>query len=300
MNTGLVQQVTIVGGGTAGWLTAAFLNAKLNTAESGRRVEVVLIESPTVPIIGVGEGTLPSMVAVLREIGIDERDFFKQCNASFKFGVRFEGWNLNEHGIPYSFIHPFGAFARDVNGIMPIYHFFAYGSHPGRARHDVGDNLTAGPELIWLHRAPRAPSGESFTHIEPARYGYHVDAPKLAAFVRDLAVARGVTHILDDVDDATLDGNGQISHLNCAGMEFGPWNSCTGFQSRLIGKLLGEPFLPYDGQLLCDRAIPIQVPHTEGEPLQVCTSATAMSAGWIWKVPLTAGLEPAMSIRAPS
>jgi len=121
VNTGLVQQVTIVVVGTAGWLIAAFLNAKLNTAESGRRVEVVLIESPTVPIIGVGEGTLPSMVAVLREIGIDERDFFKQCNASFKFGVRFEGWNLNEHGIPYSFIHPFGAFARDVNGIMPIY-----------------------------------------------------------------------------------------------------------------------------------------------------------------------------------
>ena len=86
----------------------------MNTAEAGRRVEVVLIESPTVPVIGVGEGTLPTMVAILREIGIDERDFFRECNASFKFGVRFEGWNLNERGTPYSFTHPFGAMAQRV------------------------------------------------------------------------------------------------------------------------------------------------------------------------------------------
>src|SRR5437763_4816731 len=289
VNTELIEQVTIVGGGIAGWLTAAFLNAKLNTAAAGRRVEVVLIESPTVPIIGVGEGTLPTMVGILREIGIDERDFFRECDASFKFGVRFEGWNLNEHGIPYSFIHPFGAFARDVDGIMPIYHFLAFGAQPGRARYDVGDNLTAGTELIRLHRAPRTTSGDSFTHIEPARYGYHVDAQKLAAFVRDFAVARGVTHILDDVDDATIDESGHITELKLR--RYGARSvelvvDCTGFQSRLIGKSLGEPFLPYDQQLLCDRAIPIQVPHTEGEPLQVCTSATAMSAGWIWKVPL--------------
>src|SRR5262249_15467170 len=167
--------------------------------------------------------------------------------ASFKFGVRFEGWNLNERGIPYSFIHPFGAFAKDVEGIMPIYHFFAFGAYPGRAPYDVGDNLTAGTELIRLHRAPRMMSGDAFSHIEPARYGYHVDAPNLAAFVRDFAIGRGVTHILDDVDDATLDENGHISHLQLRRFGIRPVElvvDCTGFQSRLIGQVLGEPFLP--------------------------------------------------------
>jgi flavin-dependent dehydrogenase len=288
VNTALVQQVTIVGGGTAGWLTAAILNAKLNNVQTDHRVEIVLIESPTVPIIGVGEGTLPSMVEDLKQIGIDENEFFRKCNASFKFGVRFEGWNLNEQGVPYSFTHPFGMVG-EVDGIQAVYHFLTHGPHPGRARYDAGDSLSAGTELIRLHRAPRKVSDAGFSRIGPGRYGYHVDAPKLAAFVRDFAIERGVTHILDDVDDATVDENGHISRLQLrrnGARSVELVVDCTGFQSRLIGKVLGEPFQPYSDHLLCDRAIPIQVPHTDGQPLQVCTSATAMSAGWIWKVPL--------------
>jgi tryptophan 6-halogenase len=284
-----IQQVTIVGGGTAGWLTAAILNAKLNTARTARRVEVVLIESPTVPIIGVGEGTVATLVEEFREIGIDENEFLRECNASFKFGVRFEGWNLNERGEPYSFIHPFGTLVAKIDDLPTICHFLSFGAHPGRDQHDASDNLTAATELIRLHRAPRKISDAGFSHIRPARYGYHVDAPKLAAFVRDFAVRRGVTHILDDVDDATVDQNGHISHLQLRRNGIRPVElvvDCTGFQSRLIGKLLGEPFVPYSDHLLCDRAMPIQIPHTEGHPLQVCTVATAMSAGWIWNVPL--------------
>jgi tryptophan 6-halogenase len=288
VNTELVQKVTIVGGGSAGWLTAALLNAKLNTAQTTHRVAVELIESPNVPIIGVGEGTLPAMVEVLKQIGIDENEFFRECNASFKFGVRFEGWNLNERAAPYSFTHPF-AVTSTVFGIPTVSHFLTYGAHPGRAQHDAGDNQTAVTELIRLHRAPRKMSDAGFTHNGQARYGYHVDAPKLASFVRDFAVRRGVTHILDDVDDATVDQNGHISHLQLRQNGVRPVElvvDCTGFQSRLIGKLLGEPFVPYGDHLLCDRAIPIQIPHVEGQPLHVCTSATAMTAGWIWKVPL--------------
>ena len=288
MNTALVQQVTIVGGGTAGWLTAAILNAKLNNVQTDHRVEIVLIESPTVPIIGVGEGTLPSMVEDLKQIGIDENEFFRKCNASFKFGVRFEGWNLNEQGVPYSFTHPFGMVG-EVDGIQAVYHFLTHGPLPGRARYDAGDSLSAGTELIRLHRAPRKVSDAGFSRIGPGRYGYHVDAPKLAAFVRDFAIERGVTHILDDVDDATVDETGHISHLQLRRSGTRSVElviDCTGFQSRLIGKVLGEPFQPYSDHLLCDRAIPIQVPYADGQPLQVCTSATAMSAGWIWNVPL--------------
>jgi tryptophan halogenase len=281
--------VTIVGGGTAGWLTAAILNARLNTPQTGQRVRIVLIESPNVPIVGVGEGTVPTLTNEFRELGIAENDFFRECNASFKYGVRFEGWNLNSAGRPYSFVHPFGALVSQIDNFPAVCHFLSFGPHPGRSPDDASDNLTACTELIRQHRAPRQMSDAAFSHVKEARYGYHVDAPKLAAFVRDFAVRRGVTHILDDVDDATVDENGHISHLQLRqnGMRAVELVvDCTGFQSRLIGKRLGEPFLPFSDNLLCDRAIPIQVPHADGEPLQVCTSATAMSAGWIWKVPL--------------
>jgi tryptophan halogenase len=95
-----IKEVTIVGGGTAGWLTAANLNAQLNAGLETPAVRVVLIESPNVPIIGVGEGTVPSLVARLKSIGVDEAAFFRETNGSFKQGVRFEGWNLDENGKP--------------------------------------------------------------------------------------------------------------------------------------------------------------------------------------------------------
>jgi flavin-dependent dehydrogenase len=290
VSSDLVKEVTIVGGGTAGWLTAAILNARLNTSRTADRVQVVLIESPTVPIIGVGEGTVATLVEEFKDIGISETSFLQECNACFKFGVRFEGWNLTEQGLPYSFIHPFGPMLTKIDGLSSFSHLMRFGSHPGRDGLDASDSLGACIELIRLHRAPRKLSDSDFSHIGPGRYGYHVDAPKLAAFLRDFSVARGVKHILDDVDDATIDENGYISELKlrrngARAVELVV--DCTGFQSRLLAGVLGEPFVPYSDHLLCDRAIPIQVPHVEGQPLQVCTTATAMSAGWIWKVPLS-------------
>ena len=160
---------------------------------------------------------------------------------------------MNDTGNPYAFTHPFGNFSGQVDGIPSVYHFLAFGAHPGRARYDVSDTLTASTEMIRLHLAPRKMSDAGFSRIGPGRYGYHVDAPKLAGFVRDFAVKRGVTHVLDDVDDATVDENGHISHLRLRRNGVRPVElvvDCTGFQSRLIGKLLGEPFLPYNNNLL--------------------------------------------------
>jgi len=288
MDTNLVQQVTIVGGGTAGWLTAAILNAKLNPPRAPRRVEIVLIESPTIPTVGVGEGTLPAMGQVLRDIGVDEREFMKACNASFKYGVRFEGWNRDEQGRECSFMHPFAS-PGILDDVGAINYFLAFGPQPGRARRDVADSLCLGPEFIALHRAPRPFGAAQYGHIDGARYSYHFDAGKLAVFMRDFAVKRGVIHLLDDVDDATLDENGHIKELRLRRTGVRPVElvvDCTGFQGLLLGKVLNEPFVPYANHLLCDRAIPIQIPHAEGAPLKTCTTATAMSAGWIWKVPL--------------
>jgi tryptophan halogenase len=229
------------------------------------------------------------MRGLLRRSGIDENEFFKACNSSFKFGVRFEGWNLNDRGVPYNFLHGFGGQPPDINGVPLVDLFMTFGAQPGRHELDVVDSMSAIAEAVRFHRAPRPLAAETYARGNATRYAYHLDAQRFAVFLRDFCLARGVIHIQDDVDDATVGENGHITHLKLRREGVRPVElviDCTGFQGLLVTKLLGEPFDSYGQHLLCDRAIPIQIPHGENAPLQVCTSATAMSAGWIWKVPL--------------
>ena len=104
-----IKDVTIVGGGTAGWLTACIIHTFLNRRTDRQPIGVTLIESPNTPTIGVGEATVPGMVRLLKQLDIDERRFFKECNSSFKLGVRFVDWNRSKTGEAQSFVHPFQA-----------------------------------------------------------------------------------------------------------------------------------------------------------------------------------------------
>ncbi len=117
-----VNQVTIVGGGTAGWLAATMLDNSLNQHSDGPRVRVTLIESPNIPTVGVGEATVPGMPRLLGQLGIDEKQFFLRCNASFKLGVRFVGWDLDEAGRPLDYFHPFDTIDA-IDGVDPSYNF---------------------------------------------------------------------------------------------------------------------------------------------------------------------------------
>ena len=113
-----IENITIVGGGTAGWLTATFLTTVLNRRNSDARVAVTLIESPHVPNIGVGEATVPGMYLMLQQLRINEPEFFLRCNATFKCGVRFVNWSADESGESISFIHPFNS-SDSIKGIDP-------------------------------------------------------------------------------------------------------------------------------------------------------------------------------------
>src|SRR5262245_13750747 len=155
-----IRQITIVGGGTAGWWSALSLHARLAMDRRGPPIKISLIESPGVPIIGVGEGTLPGFVGDLLSVGLDESEFVTRCNASIKLGVRFVNWNLSEAGRPYAFTHPFG-YGPMCRSNDPVSYFLAFGPHGGTDPFDVADSFSAGPEMIRLRRAPQYPDPPS-------------------------------------------------------------------------------------------------------------------------------------------
>jgi hypothetical protein len=288
-----LTHVTIVGGGTAGWMTAIMLRGRLDGKRIGPPIKISLIESANVGIIGVGEGTFPGFVSEIKALGIPESDFMRRCNASFKLGVRFVNWNGTPQG-SINFVNPFNTEGR-INDMNPLRYYLAFGPHPGCDPHDFSDSVSIISRAIELQRGPRTLAGSGGTELERrlesrlSRFGYHFDATKLAEYLKELAVQRGVEHIVDDVDDATVTEGDIITHLHLRQRGRFPVElviDCSGFKGLLISKVLKEPFKSYSKSLLCDRAMVLQVPHEDPTAVQPCTTATALSAGWSFALPL--------------
>lgn len=280
-----ISEITIVGGGTAGWLTAAFLIRYLNFRAEQTPTKITLIESPNMPTIGVGEATIPSMPDLLKSLGVSEKEFFKKCNASFKLGVRFNNWNHDEDGKPLSFIHPFDGIGTQLGGQNPAYHYHKYGGPEGRKNLD--DCLSVSVAAIRHKKGPKAlEHGDYEKHLN---YAYHLDAGLFANFLRDVSVERGVHHILDDVTSVEQDERGYISAFQLEREGHHPVElviDCTGFKGLIIKEVLGVQFIDYGKYLLNNRALAVQIPHQDLEGIEPCTNSTALEAGWVWRVPL--------------
>ena len=280
-----INEVTIVGGGTAGWLTAAFLIRFMNLRDEENPTKITLIESPNVPTIGVGEATVPTMASLLKSLGISEKEFFIRCNASFKLGVRFTNWNHDESGQATSFIHPFDGIGTQLGGQNPAYHFHKYGGLPGRE--NIDDCLAVSGAAIAKKVGPKL-----LTHGDYEKrlnYAYHLDAGKFAEFLRDISIERGVNHVLDDVEEVEQDERGYISALKLQRQGRRPVElviDCTGFKGVIINQVLKVPFHDYSKYLLNNRALAVQIPHQDVSQIEPCTNSTALGAGWVWRVPL--------------
>ncbi len=278
-----IDQITIVGGGTAGWLTALTLQSFLNSRRDQKPVAVTVIESPNIPTIGVGEATIRGIANLLRQIGINERDFMRRCNATFKLAAEFIGWNQDENGKPIYFLHPFN-FPRPLDGINPAYHFLRHGSVNGTK---AAEALTWNQAIITNRKGPRPLGGKDYEAV--VSYAYHLDAALFGAFLRETAVERGVMRIEDDVLDAEIDERGYVTSLKLERNGSHPIKlviDCTGFRSIILQGKLNEEFIPYSDHLLNDRALPVQIPIPTDKPLPCATRATALTAGWVFRVPL--------------
>lgn len=273
------QRVVIVGGGSAGWITAAYLNGALNNRGQDKNVEITLVESPDIPRISVGEATIPSIRHVLEVIGVNETEFMMATDASFKQSIKYVDW-LNKDGSFYH--HPFTRFSEG-----PI---DRTGENWMKSQRNIPfmETVSVQPVISEMCLAPKMLGAQT---IESGlKYAFHLDAQKFADYLRDFSITKGVSHILANVEKANVDENGMISNVlleDGRELEADLYVDCTGFKALLIGEALGVPYDDYSQWLLCDQAVVAQFPNEEYFPgiVRPYTTATAMSSGWVWDTP---------------
>jgi flavin-dependent dehydrogenase len=279
-----MKRIVIVGGGTAGWITAAYLARTLG-AKSPDGISITLVESADIGILGVGEGTFPTIRKTLRRIGIDETALVRDCDATFKQGAKFVNWRFIPEDLRHNhYLHAFQV-TQDFGGLDLLPYWLL-----GVAGEAVNWDEVNTPQkpVADAHRAPKLITHESFT--APLNYAYHVDAVKLARFLRATAIELGVTHVVDTVETVSLAENGSIGSLKLQGhgvLAGDLYVDCTGFRAELIGKALGIPYKSCQSTLFCDTALAVQVPYAEpSTPIPSYTISTAQVAGWTWDIGL--------------
>jgi len=279
-----VDEITIVGGGTAGWLTATFLITALNAQNPDNPLKLNVIVSPDIPSVGVGESTLPIMSSLLELLDINEAEFLLRCNATFKCAGRFVNWDVDPQGNPRTFITPFNS-AENINGYHPAYYFKRFGSLISKP--EYVDNIFPSSAVIDAFKGPRTLDMGQYEGA--IGYSYHLDAKLFAEVLQEIAIERGVNFISDDVLEVKQAENGFISSLQLKERGDFPVKfvvDCTGFKGKIIREVLKEPFESYRPYFLCDRALPVIMPHKHPKKIRPATTATGLSAGWAWEVPL--------------
>lgn len=283
-----IRDIVIVGGGTTGWLTAALLNHRLQWGLAHPEgVRITLIESPEVPIIGVGEATIPPIRNTLQALDIDEAEFIARTQATFKLGVRFDDWDRDSAGRARSFFHPFTGGVQ-VAGRNPAASLLAHGV-PSELGFDpqLGNVIGHGVAAAAAHKSPRRADSDPYRGV--LSYSYHFDAALFAGFLQQVCAARGVVHVRDTVLGAERDARGHIAALHLKDGGRRPVElviDCSGFRGLLINEALEEPFVSFSDYLLNDRAIAIQVAHDADRALPPFTVSTATGTGWRWRIPL--------------
>ncbi|MBA6257647.1 MULTISPECIES: tryptophan halogenase family protein [unclassified Colwellia] len=278
-----IKTVVIVGGGIAGWLTAGRLAAK-HKGQSVNGLNVVLVESPHIPIVGVGEGTWPTMRSTLLALGISETDFIRECDASFKQGAKFAKWvdGKDDDFYYHPLVIPQGFGKGDIAG-----HWLAKQHNADTS--SFSNDVCYQEALCEQGLAPKTIRTPEYADV--ANYAYHLDSGKFALFLQKHCTnTLGVKHVLDDVTSINTLENGDIAsvltseHGEVAGDLF---VDCTGFSSLLLGKHYQVPFKSCSDVLFIDTALAVHVPYeNENDEIASHTLSTGQEAGWIWDIGL--------------
>lgn len=273
-------QVMVVGGGTAGWLTACLIAAD-HRCKTNDAVKVTLVESPDVKTIGVGEGTWPSMRVTLKRIGLSETDLVKHCDASFKQGSFFKNWI----GIPTNdqYYHPF-SLPKGHPEIDMAYHW-----QPFDKQVSFCNAVSPQSRICDQGLAPKSISTPEFAFS--LNYGYHLDAGKFAELLQTHGTENlGVVHVKDHIEGIETHPDGSIAAVigkQSGKLEGNLFVDCTGFKSLLLGEHYQIPFIEKKSVLFNDTALATQVPYlAEDDNIASATISTAQKAGWIWDIGL--------------
>jgi tryptophan 7-halogenase len=273
--------ITILGGGTAGWMTAAALSKFLSAGYS-----ITLIESEEIGTVGVGEATIPQIQLFHNALGIQEKEFMQATKASYKLGIEFAGWG-DAHS---RYMHAFGSIGQS-QGLLAFHHYWLNAHSQGLAKPLDAYKLNA--QAGYAHKMQRG-FARTTSKLPPLAYAFHFDAGLYALFLHNYAQARGVQRMEGKVQTVARDAeSGHITNLTLedgrkvAGDFF---IDCSGFSSLLLGKALGTGFEDWTHWLPCDRALAVACEHqrdAQGAPkISPYTRSTAHKAGWQWRIPL--------------
>lgn len=275
-----IANIVIVGGGTAGWITAGLLAAR-HPDRSAKGINITLIESPDIPSIGVGEGTWPTIRKTLSRIGIREIDFLRFCEASFKQGSRFDKWVDGSDTDSYH--HPFELpISQNANELLHAWNTLVPEKSFTEAFCVQGISEQDG-------LAPRQRTMPDY--VGAMNYAYHLDAVKLGQLLKNhITQNLGVKYVSDHVIDVRGEKDGDIESVqtrNNGSIAGDLFIDCTGHKSLLLGEHYGVDFIDQSHILFNDRAVVTQIPVGDKTPIISQTISTAHEAGWIWDIGLT-------------
>ena len=272
-----IKNIVIVGGGTAGWMSACVLARIIKPMGA----TITLIETPDIPTIGVGEATIPQIALFNEMVGFDEREFLKATQATYKLGIEFVNWG----NIGDSYIHPFGKYGFDMEGVM-FHHFWRRLKEEGPTP-DIKEyclQIAAAEAGKFCHPRKDLPNSP----LANIQYAFHFDAGLYAKFMREFAIKHGVKRIEDKVIDVTL--HPETGHIKSLKSEKGKtiegdfFLDCSGFRGLLIDKALQSKYEDWSHWLPVNSAVAVGCEAQE-DPIPY-TRATAHEAGWQWRIPL--------------
>jgi tryptophan halogenase len=274
-DSGNIRSIAIVGGGTAGWMAASMLARAL----PGTRTAITVIESPDIGIIGVGEATIPPITDVLRFLSIDEADFVRRTEATYKLGIKFVDWKT----VGESYWHPFGTFGASILR-RPFYHAW----HKARA---AGLPLRFNDYSVCAALADeykfRFPDAKADSPAAGLRYALHFDAVLVARYLRSYAERLGVERLERTVAGASRREDGLLDELkfsDSSSLRADLYIDCSGFRGVLIEQVLGAGYIDWTSVLPCDRAV--ACPTANAGKRAPYTQSLARGAGWQWRIPL--------------
>jgi tryptophan halogenase len=273
-----IKSIVIVGGGTAGWMTAASVAHRLQRLG----VTITLVESSAVGTIGVGEATVPAIRRYFQSLGVDAFEVMKATNGTIKLAIEFEGWKHEGH----SFMHPFGRFGLEAG---PVEFHDLWNRLRTQGNAGTLDEYSMGVQLSRAHRVTMPPE-KPRVEFEDFDWAVHFDAGRFAAFLRTFAEARGVRRIDARVNEVLREGESE--HLRAIRLDSGEileaslFIDCSGFHRLLIENALGSGFVDWRHWLMCDRAVALPCAHKDAADIAPYTRSRALAAGWSWRIPL--------------
>jgi tryptophan halogenase len=271
-----LQHIVIAGGGTAGWMTAAALSKVLRG-----RIAITLVESEEIGTVGVGEATIPMIQLFNRVLEIDEDEFMRETQGSFKLGIEFVNWGR----LGSRYMHAFGRFGQDL-WTVPFYQYWLKMHQAGQAP-ELGEYAIT-RVAAYQNKFMRPPSDVQNSPLNDITYAFHFDAGLYARYLRKLAEARGVRRVDGKIGEVTLSPD--TGHVRALVLNDGQrvegdlFIDCSGFRGLLIEQTLKTGYEDWTHWLPCDRAV--AVPCASVSPLTPYTRSTAHQAGWQWRIPL--------------